>query len=98
MDRYWWCSDDCPENKNLITNFAKSERPIYQKAIDKYGWNGLYISKDAYWRDGTKDNKAYSLRWSGKERIDLSRFWEIFNEFYEEMSLIKALDKIYGNN
>ena len=75
-----WSHDDCPENKNLITNFTKKERPIYQKAIKKYGWDGLYISEDAYWRDGTKDSGLLSLRWSGEERRELSEFWKIFND------------------
>jgi Fic family protein len=80
MGCYWYHDDDCLENKNLITNFIKKERPIYQKAIKKYGWDGLYLSKDAYWRDGTKDPKLSSLRWKTDERRDLSEFWKIFRE------------------
>ena len=75
-----WVDDSCPENKNLITNFIKKERPIYQKAIEEYGWDGLYISEDAYWRDGTKDKSLLSLRYKGEECGDLSEFWKIFRE------------------
>jgi Fic family protein len=79
-----WVDDSCLENKNLITNFIKKERPIYQKAIEKYGWDGLYISEDAYWRNGTKDNSLLSLRYKGDQCRNLSEFWKIFRELRDK--------------
>jgi hypothetical protein len=90
-DCWWeyWCIDDsCPENKNLVTNFDIELEPIYRKAIDAYGWDGLYIDTNAYWRDGTKDETLYALRLKNNERRDLSEFWEIFDEFYDEFPYV----------
>lgn len=91
MNDYWhyyWDRDTCPENKNLITNFDIEQEPIYRKAIDAYGWDGLYIDTNAYWRDGTKDETLYALRWKYNEERDLTEFWRIFDEFYDEFPYI----------
>ena len=88
-------NDDCPENKNLLTNFAKQQRPIYQKAIDEYGCDELYISEDAYWRDGTKDNSLLSLRYKGDWCRDLTEFWRIFDKIYDKYD--KHEDNVFVN-
>ena len=92
MNNYWWddwCDyDDCIENRNLITNFDIELEPVYRKTIDTYGWDGLYIDTNAYWRDGTKDETLYSLRWKNNKRRDLSEFWRIFDGFYDESRYI----------
>ena len=67
---------DCFESYNLITNFKKEEESIYRKAIQLYGCDGLYITKDAYWRNGYKDDKLLALRCT--QRKDLTEFWDIF--------------------
>ena len=71
-----YLNDDCYENYNLITNFDKEEEPIYRKAIQLYGWRGLYITKDSYWLNGYKDDKLLALRCT--QRRDLTEFWDIF--------------------
>ena len=71
---------NCFENRNLITNFNKSEEPIYREAIERYGWDGLFITDDAYWRNGYKDDTMSALRFKNdNERRDLSDFWKIFD-------------------
>lgn len=69
--------DNCYENRNLITNFDKEREPIFREAIKRFCWNGLTITDDAYWIDGTKDNTMSALRWKTDERRELSKFWDI---------------------
>lgn len=71
----------CPENYNLITNFDKEREPIFRKAIERFGYDGLIITKDAYWMNGTKDNGMYALRWKNEDsHMDLSHFWRIVKD------------------
>ena len=74
----------CLENRNLITNFNKNLEPIYKKAIKLYGWDGLYITEDAYWENGMRDETMSALRCN--EHKDLSEFWEIFDRVEKHMS------------
>ena len=73
--------EQCVANHNLVTNFSKEQEPIYRQAISEYGWDGLYITEDAFWRDGRKDDKLFALRCT--EKRDLSKFWKIFNNLKE---------------
>ena len=70
--------NECPENYNLITNFKKEREHIFREAIKQFGWDGLTITEDAYWRNGTRDRTMFALRWKKVNEIrDLSGFWKI---------------------
>lgn len=68
----------CLVNSFLITNFEKELEPIYKEAIEKFGDNDLFISDEAYWMNGVRDENMKSLRIKNK-RKDLSEFWRIFD-------------------
>lgn len=70
--------DDFDLDDNVLTNFPKEQEPIYRKAIEEYGWDGLYIDEDAYWNDGTKDDSLYALKCI--ERRNLTDFWSVFDK------------------
>ena len=94
------CNNDsvCVENKNLLTNFKKEMRPLYEMAIKKYGKDDVFITEDAYWENGHRDDSMCALR---KTRDgDYSEFWRVFREVEESdksrtlMALIKIGAKI----
>ena len=78
MNRYY--EDDLLDlldfESNLVTNFNKIEEPLYRKAIEEFGWGGLYIESDAYWRNGHKDPTLSALKTKDPSK-DLSEFWRI---------------------
>ena len=65
----------------LLTNFDNTKLPKFEKALKLYREQtknmSIYISKVAFWPDGTRDHDMSSLRTS--EDKDLSRFWRIFD-------------------
>jgi hypothetical protein len=64
--------------KDLLTNFSKQDLPIYEKAVELYGDNDLFISYKAYDIHGNSQSHwLMSLR--TKRRKNLSDFWEIFH-------------------
>ena len=71
-------------DNNLITNFKKEKEPLFRKAIEMYGWDGLYISDEAYWKNGIKDDSMKSLRTKNPAK-DLSDFWRIYDKLIEKM-------------
>ncbi len=60
----------------ILTNFDKREEHLYRRAIKEFGGRGLYIDKNAYWKDGHKDNTMSALKYTGYD-IYLSKFWKI---------------------
>ena len=68
---------NCHQNRNLVTNFDKKREPIFKEAIKQFGWDGLTITKDAYWQNGTRDRSMYALRFTTKVCVELKKFWEI---------------------
>lgn len=74
----------CPQNRNLITNFKKDLEPLYRKAIELYGWDGLFITDEAYWMNGYRDDSMSALRC--KNFRDLSGFWRIFRELEDNFN------------
>ena len=68
--------ENCEQNELLVTNFQKVKRNIYEKAIEMYGSNNLYIRDKAYWRDGRLDDRMNALMVNYRE--ELGKFWKIF--------------------
>lgn len=64
---------------HLLTNFRKNEEPFYREAINKFGNNKLFISKDAYWVNGYKDDNMMALRCKGSNPKDIADFWWILH-------------------
>ena len=64
----------------LITNFDKSEEPIYREAVKRFGKKELYIDRNAYigGYNRIKDDSMSALRC--KVPMDLTEFWKIFDE------------------
>ena len=62
----------------LITNFRKEQESLYRQAIEKFGNPELFIWRDAYWENGTKDEDCLALRCSPD--VDLSEFWKILED------------------
>ena len=77
----------CVKNWNLVTNFRKEQEPIYKKAIEEYGWDGLYITEEAYYLNGVRDYDAHALRVKTNNIPDLSDFWKIFYRIKENFKL-----------
>lgn len=71
-----------PDEVSLITNFDRSDRHIYQKAIELSGHSELYIADDA--TDILGNRLTYLLALRSKERQDLSDFWDIFEQIRKE--------------
>ena len=72
---------DIDNNSSLLTNFNKSERLIYEKAINEYKKRGgnldIYILDEAYWDNGYLDESMNSLH-TNNRRMDRTEFWNIF--------------------
>ena len=60
----------------LITNFDKSEEPIYREAVKRFGEKELYIDRNAYigGYNRIKDDSMSALRC--KVPMDLTEFWK----------------------
>ena len=69
---------DCIENSNSITNFKADKERLFKNAIAFCNERDLFIVREAYWRNGTKDPTMYSLR--SKRNKDLSKFWRVFDD------------------
>jgi hypothetical protein len=67
-----------PSGSSLITNFDRSDRHIYQKAIELSGHSELYIADDAI--DIFGNRLTYLLALRTNECKDLSDFWDIFEQ------------------
>ena len=68
--------NECIQNSNLLTNFKKELRPLYEEAIRRYGMEDIFITDDAYWYNGVKDDSMCALR--RKVDKDYSEFWRVF--------------------
>lgn len=78
------CLNGILKNKyTFLLNFNKNDFNLYDQSIKEFekqtGKNVLYISKDAYWKNGFKDNSMYSLHC--KINTDISVFWDILEQF-----------------
>ena len=65
------------KNGTFITTFTKDKEPLYQKAIDEYGDDDLFIEDKAYDIFGRQVYTMKSLHCRCHK--DLSKFWEVFN-------------------
>ena len=68
---------------HLVTNFYKEKEALYRAAIKESGNRYLYISANAYWDNGHKDESLMALRCT--KSMDLSHFWEIFRRLEKTM-------------
>lgn len=66
----------CVQNQNLLTNFNKEQRPLYEEAIRRYGKGDVFITDDAYWNNGVRDDSMCALRCAVDK--DYSEFWRAF--------------------
>lgn len=73
--------EEMEEKKMLITNFDKKNEPLYRKAVEQYVKKELYIDKNAYWKNGHKDENMSALRCT--TQMDLSDFWRLFDKLAE---------------
>jgi len=69
--------DDWFEEEDLLTNFTEKELPLYEKTIQEFGDDTLFISDEAFSGQGRRLEGHYSLR--TKEHKDRSDFWELFD-------------------
>ena len=79
----YWHEFLSKDNKSsLLTNFDKSKRPIYEKAIDEYKKGGgkldIYILDEAYWRNGYLDENMNSLH-TNNRGTNHTEFWNVFD-------------------
>ena len=68
----------CCANDNLLTNFNKEERHMYEAAIRRYGKDDIFVTEEAYLNNGMRDPSLCALRCTGHK--DRSEFWRIFRE------------------
>jgi hypothetical protein len=68
--------EHCEQNKNLLTNFKKENMPLYDEAIRRYGKGDVFITDEAYWENGRKDESMCALRCTIDK--DYSEFWRVF--------------------
>jgi len=54
--------NDWFEEDDLLTNFTKDELTLYEKTIEKFGDDTLFISDEAFSGQGRKLRDHYSLR------------------------------------
>lgn len=76
---------------DLVTNFNKKLRPLYERAISEYknktGKDILFIKDEAYWNNGHLDERMNSLHIDINARCDLTEFWDIYH----------ALEMVYNS-
>lgn len=72
------------EDETLVTNFNKSDRPLYEKAIELSGHNELYIADDAIDIYGNRLHYLLALR--TRECKSLNDFWDVYEELAEEIN------------
>lgn len=74
---------DVFNQNDLVTNFNKKLRPIYERAISEYknktGKDILFIEDEAYWNNGHLDTTMNSLHIKCEHMCDLTDFWEIYH-------------------
>ena len=70
-------------DENLLTNFDKEERPLYEKAIAMSGETTLYIREEAYDVYGNLIEEYNALCCT--EHKDYSEFWRCF-EIVQEIA------------
>lgn len=70
------------DDVSLVTNIQKSERCIFEKAIELSGHSELYIADDATDIFGNRLPYLLALRSSGYK--ELSDFWDIYEQLKEE--------------
>ena len=68
----------CYANDNLLTNFPKEDRPMYEAAIRRYDKDDIFITENAYLKDGMRDPSLCALRCTDSR--DHSEFWRIFRD------------------
>lgn len=73
------------EAPHLLTNFYKSEREIYEKAIAEYGDDKLKIHEEAYNKYGNVLEDCLSLHYYGPKNKLLDEFWAIQDRIEREM-------------
>ena len=71
-----------PEDASLVTNFNKSDRPLFEKAIELSEHHELYITDDAVDIYGNRLSHLLALR--SRECTSLSYFWNVYNQIREE--------------
>lgn len=73
------------EAPHLLTNFYKTEREIYEKAIAEYGDNNIKIHEEAYDKYGHVLEDCLSLHYYGHKSRLLDEFWVIQDRIEREM-------------
>lgn len=76
---------DCPENRNLVTNFESHEFPLYKKAVEAFNrlhethsTPELFITDDAYDINRRKIPELRAVRLKDPDnRKELLRFFNI---------------------
>lgn len=76
----------CFEEENLLTNFSEKDLPLYEKVIEEFGDNSLYISEEAYDSYGNCLEDDYSLR-TKKPYADRTSFWRLFDSIKKEQTV-----------
>ena len=71
-----------PEDVSLVTNFNKSDRRLFERAIELSEHNELYITDDAVDIYGNRLPHLLALR--SREFTSLSYFWNVYNQLKEE--------------
>ena len=74
--------EDYQEDVSLVTNFMRSDRHTYQKAIELSGHSELYIADDATDIFGNKLPHLLALR-TNSDR-ELTDFWNVYRQITEE--------------
>ena len=81
-DRFCDIQESCSEqDEQLLTNFDKEERPLYEKAIAMSGETTLFIREDAYTAFGGLLEDCNALCCT--EHKDYSAFWRCFETVKE---------------
>lgn len=70
------------EDTSLVTNFSKSDRCLYERAIELSEHSELYISDDATDIYGNRLPHLLALR--SREFKSLTYFWDVYEQLNEE--------------
>jgi len=65
------------EEEDLLINFTEKQLPLYEKAVQEFGDDTLFISDETYHSNGFRLEGYYSLR--TKEHKDRHEFWNLFD-------------------
>lgn len=69
----------CVQNQDLVTNFQKDQREIYEEVVKLWG-DDIFITEDAYWINGHRDPEMCALRRREGVLIDSHKLFALVHD------------------